>query len=172
MKKNTRLDTKGFLLMETLLVSLTIAGILLYMYVQYSRISDSYHRLSRYNSVENLYRTGNLKRLLAVDDEDSFYANVDAGNSINGKKVAGVYKLNSANFNAINGADPLTDLNVVEAYVIKGNADLTSVSPTFGPFLKTIEENEDVYWLVVKYNDGDSNHKKNDEFASVMLEEA
>lgn len=170
MKKNTRLDTKGFLLMETLLVSLTIAGILLYMYVQYSRISDSYHRLARYNSVENLYRTGDLKRLLVIEDEDSFYATVDAGMTVNGKKIAGVYKLSATNFNGTSTNNPLTDFNVVEAYIIKGNADLASVSSSFSAFLKTIE-NDDNYRIVVKYNDGSSSYPKNDEFASIILKE-
>ena len=47
MKKNVQLDKRGFLLVETLLVSLTIASILLYMYVQYSEITNSYKRLNR-----------------------------------------------------------------------------------------------------------------------------
>ncbi len=166
MKKNTLLDTKGFLLMETLLVSLTIAGILLYMYVQYSRITDSYHRLSNYNSVEKLYRTGNLKRLLIIENEENFYDEVDKGmyppNSYEAK-IKGVYKLEDVNFTK-NSTKILTILDVTGAYIVKGDADLTKVDATFGPFLKTLPKaDKDDYQLIVKYNDG--------EFAAITIKE-
>lgn len=166
MKKNTLLDTKGFLLMETLLVSLTIAGILLYMYVQYSRITDSYHRLSNYNSVEKLYRAGNLKKLLIIGDEDSFYNEVDVGmyppNSYK-EKIKGVYKLENINFTT-NNTKILDNLDVEGAYIVKGDADLTKVDATFGPFLKALPTvGKDDYQLIVKYKDG--------EFAAITIRE-
>ncbi len=158
MKKNTRLDTRGFLLIETLLVSLTIAGILLYMYVQYSRITDSYHRLSQYNSVEKLYRARCIKDFLANSSAD-VYSLVDRSGGI--YKIERGSKIGTLSFN-----DNLwnQDLNLSLLYIVKGNVDIGSnkIDSSFVPFLKTLSEvSDDTYQLLVKYTDGS--------FASVIL---
>jgi hypothetical protein len=64
MKKNRYFNTKGFMLVETLLVSLTIAGILIYMYAQFSSINDTYQRLYRYNTTEKLYHTDLIRQFM------------------------------------------------------------------------------------------------------------
>ena len=64
MKKNYKFDTKGFMLVETLLVSLTIAGILVYMYAQFSTINTSYQRLYSFNTSDSLYRAGVIREFI------------------------------------------------------------------------------------------------------------
>lgn len=165
MKKNVRLDTKGFLLMETLLVSLTIAGILLYMYVQYSRITDSYHRMSRYNSVEKIYRTGNIKRFLLAED-DSFFEKVNTGNrTTSGKTVPGIYQVGESDFPSYGSSTLLDNLECRSIYIVRGKAKLENVDSSFGPFLKTLSQDVDdnTYQIVVQYDDGD--------FAAITLRE-
>lgn len=165
MKKNVRLDTKGFLLMETLLVSLTIAGILLYMYVQYSRITDSYHRMSRYNSVEKIYRTGNIKRFLLAED-DSFFEKVDKGNrTTSGKTVPGIYQVGEFDFPPESSSSLRSNFDCHSIYIVKGKAKLEEIDSSFGPFLKTLSQDveDDTYQIIVKYNDGD--------FAAITLKE-
>lgn len=72
MKKNRLFDTKGFMLVETLLVSLTISGILIYMYAQFSTINNSYQRLYQYNTADSLYRAGALSRFLVIYTNESW----------------------------------------------------------------------------------------------------
>jgi hypothetical protein len=69
MKKDCKLNTSGFMLVETLLVSLTIAGILIYMFAQYSTINDTYQRLYNYNTTERLYHTDVIKQFLVTYTE-------------------------------------------------------------------------------------------------------
>lgn len=76
MKKNRIFDTRGFMLIETLLVSLTISGILVYMYAQFTTINNSYQRLYQYNTPDSLYRVGAFKEFILNDD--------GAYNTING----------------------------------------------------------------------------------------
>lgn len=64
MKKESYLNTRGFMLVETLLVSLTIAGILIYMYSQFSTINDTYQRLYNYNTTERLYHADIMRQFL------------------------------------------------------------------------------------------------------------
>lgn len=68
MKKNRIFDTRGFMLVETLLVSLTISGILVYMYAQFTTINNSYQRLYQYNTPDSLYRVGAFKEFILNDD--------------------------------------------------------------------------------------------------------
>lgn len=76
MKKNRIFDTRGFMLIETLLVSLTISGILVYMYAQFTTINNSYQRLYQYNTPDAVYRVGAFKEFILNDD--------GAYNTING----------------------------------------------------------------------------------------
>lgn len=51
MKKNN----KGFMLAETLLVTAFVAGVLIYLYVQFANLSNNYNESYTYNTVEDLY---------------------------------------------------------------------------------------------------------------------
>ena len=57
-------DTKGFMLVETLLVSLTISGILVYMYAQFSTINNAYQRLYDFSTANSLYRAATLREFM------------------------------------------------------------------------------------------------------------
>lgn len=88
MKKNRMFDTKGFMLVETLLVSLTIAGILVYMYSQFSTINSSYQRLYNYNTTDTIYQIGAFKDFMVrYTKGNSIYSGLDA-------KVIGCHSLN------------------------------------------------------------------------------
>lgn len=73
MKKKFAFNNKGFMLIETLLVSLTIASILIYMYAQFSTIDNSYQRLYRYNTADSLYRVGVLREFILYNNTESSY---------------------------------------------------------------------------------------------------
>lgn len=163
MKKNTRLDTKAFVLIETLLVSLTIAGILLYMYVQYARITDSYHRLSRYNSVESLYRTSNIKRILLMNVKKPFYDKVKSGSGI--YQITRETKIEGSSISLPEWREFWDDMDISILYITKGNANLNNLEASFSPFIKTISTDDGAsYRIIVKYGDGN--------FATISFKEA
>lgn len=64
MKKARIFDTKGFMLVETLLVSLTVSGILVYMYAQFSTINSAYQKLYDYNTSSSLYRAAAFREFV------------------------------------------------------------------------------------------------------------
>ena len=51
MKKNNR----GFMLAETLLVTTFVAGVLIYLYIQFNNLDKNYSDSFKYNTVEGLY---------------------------------------------------------------------------------------------------------------------
>lgn len=75
MKKN---NEKGFMLIETLLVSLFVAGTLIYLYVQFSNLNRNYNDSFAYNTVGGLYALVDVKDFLEVNItsvEDEIYDN-------------------------------------------------------------------------------------------------
>ncbi len=147
MKKNVQLDKRGFLLVETLLVSLTIASILLYMYVQYSEITNSYKRLNRYNSVENLYRTEKIKQIIMMNATDTFYNNLDKNTNGFLTDIPGI------DMNALKN-----DLEIKSIYITSPSQNFFDkiTDSNFKAFLNTIPEEEKTkYQIIVNYRGGD-----------------
>ena len=64
MKKNNQ----GFMLVEALVMSIVIIGVLVFMYVQFQNISRSYDKSFHYNTVTGLYLTNEVKEYLTVND--------------------------------------------------------------------------------------------------------
>lgn len=95
MKKERYLDVKGFMLVETLLVSLTIAGILIYMYAQFSTINDTYQKLYNYNTTNGLYHTDVIRQFMLMYTTDTTSSNIYIGtNGLINKKAINITNCN------------------------------------------------------------------------------
>ena len=66
MKKN---NNKGFMLAETLVVTTFVAGVLIYMFIQFSNLSQNYDDSYQYNTVEDLYSLRNIRDFIVEDEE-------------------------------------------------------------------------------------------------------
>lgn len=64
MKKN---DKKGFVLAETIAVSVVVMTCLVIVYTQFMYLNKSYSRTFTYNSVNNLYLANNIKNFISND---------------------------------------------------------------------------------------------------------
>jgi hypothetical protein len=60
MKKNK----SGFILVETLIVSVFIVTTLIFLYVQFQKIETSYSTTFKYNTTDNLYKVYNIRKYL------------------------------------------------------------------------------------------------------------
>ena len=69
MKKND----KGFMLVETLIVTVFVAGVLIYLYVQFSNLSIAYDQSYIYNNVESLYALEDIKDYIESDMQFTEY---------------------------------------------------------------------------------------------------
>ena len=65
MKKN---NNRGYMLAETLIVTAFVAGVLIYLFVQLSNLSNSYERDHNYNTVPGLYALTDVAYLINKDD--------------------------------------------------------------------------------------------------------
>ena len=74
MKKSNK---KGFILAETIAVSVVIMTSLVIVYTQFMTISKSYTRTFTYNSVNNLYLVNNVKEYIKDDGFDKLIEELD-----------------------------------------------------------------------------------------------
>lgn len=157
MKKNRMFDTKGFMLVETLLVSLTIAGILVYMYSQFSTINSSYQRLYSYNNADNVYQVGAFREFMTRYTRGSSVYNSLTAKSINcnnmGLSIAN-REYCDAIYNAIGPkAIILTKGQFSEAAVL-GTVTSKEDKAVLQKFLKTVEQGSSSdYRLIILFQD-------------------
>lgn len=81
-----KINNKGFMLVETLVVSTFIFSTLLFLYVQFKTINSSYKTTYHYNNVGSLYATNEIKRYIldssyseittAFDNGDALYIDI------------------------------------------------------------------------------------------------
>lgn len=70
-----KLNNKGFMLVEILVVSVFIATVLVVMFAQFKKINKSYNISFNYNTVEGLYLLDNVKKIAPTINQNSFSDN-------------------------------------------------------------------------------------------------
>lgn len=63
-----KMKNLGFMLAETLIVSVVVMGVLIVMYVQFNNINKNYNLTFNYNSANNLYSVKNINDYLLTED--------------------------------------------------------------------------------------------------------
>jgi len=79
------LNNKGFMLVETLIVTTIVASFIIFMYAEVHTIINNFNRTINYNTAHATYAVGNVRKLIYNDNnlakltnslEDSMYVNV------------------------------------------------------------------------------------------------
>lgn len=159
---------RGFMLIETLLVSLTITGILMYLYVQFVNINNSYTNVYRYNTTNELYITDKIKEYIILNAKDSLYTYLDntTGNGYieiytGSGSVSTTYFDNTELINAIIKETNITKIMVTSGDVtkvknyVKGSSSYDKV---FKDFVRVMSNQAPVdgknkYRVIVEFKD-------------------
>lgn len=64
----------GYMLTETLLVSIFVCGVLIFFYIQFSNLNKNFSYSFSYNTVEKLYALEDIRTYLLFDD--SYYSDI------------------------------------------------------------------------------------------------
>jgi hypothetical protein len=69
---------KGFILIETLIVSVFVISTLVFLYAQFQKIEEGYQKTFIYNTTDNLYKVYNIREFLlnGLTSSPSNYSNV------------------------------------------------------------------------------------------------
>lgn len=160
-------DNKGFLLIETLIVTVFIVSTLIFLFVQFQRIESNYSRTFNYNTVDGLYRLANL-RDYAIDnyfDE----ARIRLGNTtlpyLNLSTCGQVNNINPMNISEREYCDLLYSTTEVKTLILIDEnttemveylRNITLISEDKKDFIRYINFDDEIgrHRLVVEFKDG------------------
>jgi hypothetical protein len=70
------LSKKGFMLVETLVVSVFVVGALMFMYIQFQKIRTSYETSFKYNTINSLYAVNNIREYILSNGFENLVTNL------------------------------------------------------------------------------------------------
>ena len=154
MKKNKK---RGFILAETIVISTVVMASLVFIYVQFNSVNNGFNRTFKYNSVNNLYLTNEVKKFIinsgidtltpSLDDNTVDY--IDLSTCSNDYFIEYIY------------CQTLFD-NIKAKKIILTNSDVTNfkdkvdsvgtISPGLANFIKTINSsNTGSYRIIIEF---------------------
>lgn len=148
MKKNKR----GFILVETLLVTMFVAGALIFVYIQFSKLNKSYDDSYKYNTVEGLYALEDIKNYILNDPMATEYIN----SNIETQKYIDI--IDCKIFTDIDNCLNLIDLENIKNIFITTNSipknNILKYDEDFNSFINKINSmGTESYRIVAQFND-------------------
>lgn len=164
-------NVKGFMLLETLIVSTIILSTLVFLFIQFTNIKTSYEISFKYNTIPGIYKAKELSDFLVenglntslsnqLDKEVNGFVNIKTHTYIsNGNNDFYVNMLKDMNVrNIIYTSDNLTTLKEY----LNGNSVDTIFTESFKNFILGLNTNESLNnRLIIMYND--------DTFATIIV---
>jgi len=144
-------NNKGFMLVETLIVTVFVAGVLIFLFIQFSNLSNAYDETYKYNPTEGLYALEDIKYYIESDTSFVEYLKI----SIEEKKYIDI--TNCDLFTEKDYCLKLLELENINKILITPNLiskeNLSNYDEAFYTFIKKInEEGEQPYRLVASFN--------------------
>lgn len=152
-------NSKGFALVETLIVSTIIATILMYVFIQFNKVESKYDESFTYNDVDDLYKLDSIKDYIKSLDS-SLTNNITT--KINSSDIIIMEKNNDSYSNIEyldNQTDLLNNLDIKTLVLTKAdinNVNTSNLSITLKNMIKKIDNKSDNYRIMAEFNNGDS----------------
>lgn len=145
-------NNKGFVLIETIIVSSFVAGILIFTFIEFTSLTSSYSESFKYNTVEDLYTTENIKNYILSDS--NFLTTLN--DSINPDKVMDI--TNCSMFTNDNYCKKLFELSNIENIIVCNNyfdeKNISVKDEDFKTFIDKIKgTGKEKYRIIVKFKD-------------------
>lgn len=145
MKKNN----KGYMLAETLIVTAFVAGVMIYLCVQLTNLSNSYEKNHSYNTVSNLYALSDIIYFINNNSSITNYVSeID--------EIGEICSYNNTTTNCLSFRNLLALENVNTLLIAKNNnsIDFSAYSESLKDYVNTINFNgSEAYILIATFND-------------------
>lgn len=151
-----KINQKGFMLMETLLVSVFVVSTLLFLYVQFGKVRSGYQSSFHYNTVGAIYSAGSFLEYLKENGIENLSTTMDTTDSayIDLTSCPASYLSSTAMCSTL-----ITKLNIKKIYYV--SSDLTKfkqnmpagISGSLKNYVKTIKGDGIGYRLLIEYKD-------------------
>lgn len=146
-----KLNNKGFMLTEVLIVSTLIITVLLIMYTQFKNIKLNFDKGFKYNTVNDLYNLYNVKKYIEDENFIAMTGRLNINDYVRIDNCNPIYYENSTYCKRLYDTINLEELYLVKSNItkLKENKDLNRKTMDF---IKTIENsNGDGYRLIGKF---------------------
>lgn len=159
-----RKNNKGFMLIETLLVSVFVVSTLIFIYIQFEKVRNSYQTSFSYNTTNGVYGANAILKYLRENGIDNLDKKIDEGSAyIDLTNCPGGYLSNTSFCHRL-----LTDLKVQKIFYVssdvtnfKSKMDQAAISNKFKSFVRSIKPTDNAgYRLLIEY--------ANEEYATIL----
>lgn len=178
-----KMNNKGFLLVESLIVSTFVLTILMFLYLQFNSLMTNHKKSYTYNSVENIYDLGSMSDFLKNTNQDStLKTNLGSNNYIllyNGSSCINIPNTSTTSTcNSLASAMNLkymiytdSDITGLKEYV-KTNTSDTNLKQDMRDFITKVDavKVEGKGRLIAKFGDSVNDVSSNDRFATVAID--
>jgi len=144
-------NSNGFMLIETLVVTLFVSGVLIYLFIQFNNLDKNYEDSFSYNTIEGLYALNNVKEYILNDS----------------KILLSLQDVETSGYINLKNCDNVTDreyceellklINVNKIYIAKNHFDeelFINTDNDFKKFLSKISsQGIEKYRLLAEFND-------------------
>lgn len=155
MKKN-----RGFVLIETLISSTVVTGILIYIFIQFNKLQSNYNTSFKINDVDCIYRISDIKKYINSLNNNSIKLITDKISSDN--YIYLDYNDSTLEYNNINYLDNqnmlLYNLDIKSLIIANSNIDLidtSNLSNNLKKIIKKTKNNSDNYKMIAEFNNGE-----------------
>ena len=153
-----KMNNQGFLLLETLLVAVFIASTLIFLYVQFGKVRDSYNASFHYNTVASAYSTHTFLEYLqenGIQNLSTTLATTDTA-YIDVTKCSATYLTQTTMCTTLLSKLGIKKMYYVSDDLTKFKANLPSdMSNAFKAYVATLKSGEGLgYRIIAEYTDG------------------
>src|SRR5574344_208529 len=152
MDKKNKLGNKGFMLLETLIVSTIILSTLIFLYIQFTNIKKGYDISFKYNTVSGLYMAKEISDFLVdsgtsnlseqLDNSTTGYINIKGGELVLGDSEIYTNLISDMNIKAIIYTDDSEKLITLKEYISGDEAPADIFPEDFKKYIISIESTE------------------------------
>lgn len=153
-----RNNNKGFMLIETLLVSVFVVSTLIFVYIQFEKVRNSYQTSFEYNTMNGVYGANTISKYLKENGIENLNNTIKSGAAyVDITNCPGGYLSNTSFCHRL-----LTDLKVKKVFYtpsdvteFKNKVGQSAISNKFKQFIRTIKpkKSESGHRIIVEYED-------------------
>lgn len=152
-----RKNNKGFMLIETLLVSVFVVSTLIFVYIQFEKVRNSYQTSFEYNTINGVYNANTILKYLKENGIENLNNTIKSGTTyIDITNCPGGYLSNTSFCYRL-----LSDLKVKKILYVssdvtdfKSKMNQAGISNKFKRFVNTIKKTSNTgYRLLIEYAD-------------------